>query len=314
MVTGESGVALGVMEGLDYQTVVTQVGPGDTMLLYTDGVTEATDAHDALFDESRLIGVLGSLSGLDPADVIAHVQRAVEGFVGDAPQFDDITMLSLRFERRGVDQGGGEAATRRLMLTGFAARDPASPPPVEPASPSPVEPASPSPVEPPRPPPAAATVLAAPVVQLTPVTRPPMPALDVTIANDLAELQRLAELVDTFVARHGLPERMAFNLNLCLDELITNIVSYGYDDGGRHQIQVRFRIDNNALVTTIVDDAKAYDPFVEAPEPDLESEVDQRRVGGLGVFLVKEFNDLCEYRRDGDKNVVTMSKSIDREN
>ena len=140
------------------------------------------------------------------------------------------------------------------------------------------------------------------------------PALDVTIVNDLAELQRLAELVENFVARHGLPERMAFNLNLCLDELITNIVSYGYDDGASHEIQVRFRIDNGALVTTIVDDAKAYDPFVEAPEPDLAAGVDERRIGGLGVFLVKEFNDVCEYRRDGDKNVVMMSKSIEKEN
>ena len=94
------------MEDLDYETGAYSVGPGDTMLLYTDGVTEATDLTDALFEESRLVGVLGSLSGLDPEDVIAHVLRAVEGFVGDAPQFDDITMLAWRFERRAVDSGG----------------------------------------------------------------------------------------------------------------------------------------------------------------------------------------------------------------
>ena len=126
-------------------------------------------------------------------------------------------------------------------------------------------------------------------------------------------MQRLAELVESFIARHDLPQRMAFNLNLCLDELITNIVSYGYEDSARHDIRVGLRLDGGFLVTTIVDDARAYDPFTEAPEPDLDADVDERRVGGLGVFLVKEFNDICEYRRDGERNVVSMSMKIEKD-
>ncbi|MEW5727205.1 MAG: ATP-binding protein, partial [Pseudomonadota bacterium] len=98
---------------------------------------------------------------------------------------------------------------------------------------------------------------------------------------------------------------------LCLDELITNIVSYGYDDERHHDIHVRFRIEGGMLVTEIEDDAKEYNPFTEAPEPDLDAEVDDRRIGGLGVFLVKEFMDRTDYRHDAGRNVTTLWKSTE---
>jgi sigma-B regulation protein RsbU (phosphoserine phosphatase) len=132
--------------------------------------------------------------------------------------------------------------------------------------------------------------------------------MEVTIGNDLDELGRLAAIVDEFIEQQGLPERISFNFNLCLDELITNIVSYGYDDDQRHEIHVGLALEDGALVCRIVDDAREYDPFVEAPEPDLDAGVDDRPIGGLGVFLVKEFMDRTEYRRDGNRNVVTLWK------
>ena len=168
-----------------------------------------------------------------------------------------------------------------------------------------------------------ATVVGAPrvvnrpkvVFQPKPAAPPPAAAkphthLEVTISNDLAELARLAGLVEDYVERQGLPDRIAFNLNLCLDELITNIVSYGYDDSHHHDIHVRFSLDNGRLITEIFDDGKEYNPFTETPEPDVELDVDDRPIGGLGVFLVKEFMDRTDYRREGGKNVVTLEKNV----
>ncbi|OAN50048.1 SpoIIE family protein phosphatase [Magnetospirillum moscoviense] len=361
-----SGVALGVMEGLDYETGTFQLNPGDTILLYTDGVTEAQDVVSALYDEPRLIEKLGTLGGYAPQDIIAEVHRAVEAFVGEAPQFDDITMLSLSFDRVSTDLEAFDEPDRRLMLTGFKATPSvevmnmdAAPPPVAP-------PPAPTPAPPPASQPAAAAAPAVKVIRPTIVAKPkppvtvaikkpepaPQPAakpairiinkpkivaaappppapapapapapvaatplqhhdhnvLKVAISNDLAELERLAGLVDSFVERHGMPERIAFNLNLCLDELITNIISYGYSDDQHHDIHVRFVLVNGTLMTEIIDDGAEYNPFTEAPEPDLALEVDDRPIGGLGVFLVKEFMDKTEYRREDGRNVVTLWK------
>lgn len=363
-----SGVALGVLEDLEYDTGMFIIAPGDTILLYTDGVTEAQDVGEVLYDEPRLIRTLGGLGTIHPEEIIATVQRSVEAFVGDAPQFDDITMLSLRFDRISASGSAADAPPRRLMLTGFqgsggevdAAPSPSlsSPPSgggvapvVSVAAVKAVAPSSPKvlgavrlvnrpkvavqPAPAPAKPPVAvvasvqAKSLTAKVVSTPRVTKrpkvvfqpkPPPPAviappaphtrLELTIANDLDELARLAGMVEEFVERLGLPERVAFNLNLCLDELITNIVSYGYDDSHHHDIHVRFALDNGRLITEIIDDGKEYDPFTEAPEPDLGLNMEDRPIGGLGVFLVKEFMDRTDYRRDGSKNIVTLEKNV----
>jgi sigma-B regulation protein RsbU (phosphoserine phosphatase) len=317
-----SGVALGVMEDLDYDTGSFMLAPDDTVLLYTDGVTEAQDIADKLYDEPRLIADLGNHGGLAPKEVIAAVQRAVEGFVGEAPQFDDITMLSLRFDEAAVQDANAPAdAPPRLMLTGFkpaaepaAAVAVAAPPPLPPpvVAVAPVAVALPaSPVAAAKAPTALKVRIGAPKAK--PVEQAVAPRLDVAIVNDLGELERLAGLVDDFIRRNGLPQKIAFNLNVCLDELITNIISYGYDDDGRHDIRCVFTLKDGELVTEIVDDAKEYDPFVEAPEPDLDLGVDDRPIGGLGVFLVKEFMSRTAYRHEDGRNVTTLWKAVNEE-
>ncbi|WP_431854351.1 ATP-binding protein [Azospirillum sp.] len=131
--------------------------------------------------------------------------------------------------------------------------------------------------------------------------------LEVVLDNDLAELERLAGAVDEFVAAAGLPPEVAFKLNLCFDELITNTVTYGYSDGGRHAIRVRLEVDGREVRAEVEDDADAFDPFTEAPPPDLGSDVDTRRVGGLGVYLVRRSMDRATYRRDGGRNLVHLA-------
>lgn len=134
--------------------------------------------------------------------------------------------------------------------------------------------------------------------------------LDLVLRNDLSELERLAEAVDAFAERHGLSPAIAFALNLCFDELITNTVSYGYGDGGSHAIRVRVECDSAEVRAEVEDDARAFDPFSEAPPPDLGTDIDERRVGGLGVFLVQQTMDRVAYRREGDRNLVLLAKTL----
>lgn len=90
------GFVLAGMEGMHYRTGTFDFQPGDTLYLYTDGVTEATDLKEELYGEERLKNILDENKQAAPAELIKSVKEDVDAFAGEAPQFDDITMLALK--------------------------------------------------------------------------------------------------------------------------------------------------------------------------------------------------------------------------
>ena len=94
------GFVLAGMEGIRYKSGSLQIEPGDKIFQYTDGVTEATDAQNNLYGMERLTSVLNSNIDKSPDDILPAVKKDIDQFVGDAPQFDDITMLCLEFKER----------------------------------------------------------------------------------------------------------------------------------------------------------------------------------------------------------------------
>lgn len=137
--------------------------------------------------------------------------------------------------------------------------------------------------------------------------------LDVTVVNALEELERLAELVEGFLDDNGLPRSLSYPINLCLDELITNTVSYGYPDTGSHEIRVSLEHGGETsgpawVRITVTDDGKPFDPFHDAPKPDITLDVESRPIGGLGVYLIKKLMDEADYRREDGFNVITLVK------
>ena len=130
--------------------------------------------------------------------------------------------------------------------------------------------------------------------------------LRLTLKNDLSELSRIAEAIDVHGKTRGWPPKWIMNLNISLDELITNIVSYGYGDTEEHEIHVTLTDRNGSLVTVLEDDSTAFDPFTSAPEPDLDASVEERRIGGLGVYFVKTLMDEAVYERLGNRNRITL--------
>ena len=133
-------------------------------------------------------------------------------------------------------------------------------------------------------------------------------AIEMDLVNDPAEIARVAAQVDEFCEAREISPAIAYAVNLALDELLTNTISYGYDDGEAHRIDIALRLDSGAVVVVIVDDSAAFDP-TQVPEPDTGASLDEREIGGLGLLLVSQMMDGFEYRREDDRNVVTLTKN-----
>jgi anti-sigma regulatory factor (Ser/Thr protein kinase) len=103
--------------------------------------------------------------------------------------------------------------------------------------------------------------------------------------------------------------RILFEANLALDELFTNIISYGFDDKNEHTIRITISLQNDELVFNIEDDGMPFNP-TEAETPDLECTIEECRIGGLGIHLAKNLMDEVCYQRCKDKNILTLKKNI----
>jgi anti-sigma regulatory factor (Ser/Thr protein kinase) len=130
--------------------------------------------------------------------------------------------------------------------------------------------------------------------------------VSITIDNAIAEIAKIVDLVDRFGAAHGIPQAVSNDLNLCLDELLNNTISYGYDDTGRHGIVVTLSLANGRLIAEIQDDALPFDPRTTGPTP--EGSLQSRKIGGLGLHFVKTLMDEVGYVRTDRQNVVTIAK------
>lgn len=106
------GFVLAGMEGICYQAGSVKLEPGDKLFQYTDGVTEATNEGCELYGMERLAEILGRNAHKTPAELLSAVKKDVDSFVGEAPQFDDITMLCLEYRGRKKTTTGKDAVAK----------------------------------------------------------------------------------------------------------------------------------------------------------------------------------------------------------
>ena len=129
--------------------------------------------------------------------------------------------------------------------------------------------------------------------------------LKLKLETNPSELERISAAVEDIGQRENWPPQFVFRVNLVLEELGLNIMNYGHDEG-LHEFEIILTSAEDALTIEVTDDGRPFDPLNEAPEPDLDASVDDRQVGGLGLHLVRKMVDEMFYRREQDKNHLTL--------
>ncbi len=228
---GKSGPMLAVFGNATYRPRTLMLAPGDTLFLYTDGVTEAMDAKGELFGEERLEETLHAAPDGEPASISRVVRAAVAAFAAGAPAADDLTVLAVQQ------------------------------------------------LEPPH-----------RVSRSFPATREGLAASSDFLDEVLADAN----------------PALASALHIMLDEIASNVVSYS----GATTFEVDASIAGGTIARlSISDDGKPYDPLAHA-DPDTTLSAADRPIGGLGIFIVKKMADFVFYHREGNRNVLTFSKSV----
>lgn len=131
--------------------------------------------------------------------------------------------------------------------------------------------------------------------------------LTVTFKNQLAEIERLGEVLTTFAEQQAWPPKFLFETNIALEELLTNVILYAYEDDGEHDITLRLSDNAEELAVELEDAGRAFNPL-DNPDPDVTLPLEEREVGGLGIFLVRKFMTDLVYQRAEGKNRMGLKK------
>lgn len=238
---GKHGFVLAGMEGLQYHSQKLILEPGDALFLYTDGVTEATDANNRLYGEQRLLDAVNSVKDLPVDEMCRRVKQDVDSFVGHAPQFDDITMVAFRYL--------APCQTREEFQLDFA-------------------------------------------------------------AAELEDVEKTMVLFENEMEKREYPTKVIRQISVAIDELMSNIVKYGYKDHkGPVSISMHELTGNNMLKVRFKDSAVPFDPTSIA-DPDVTVPAEERKIGGLGIMMVRKIMDGFDYVYEDGHNIVTIYKRI----
>ena len=232
------GMALGAFENVKYGTSKVKLNINDIIFLYTDGITEAMDEKSGLFGEERLKEKLRDCSSLKAQEVIDHINKDIKEFAGNEPQFDDITMLSIKYLNNSENK------------------------------------------------------------------------LEIELKNEVSQLDILNDKITQFWNEYNLDSNKMYHIILSLEEIITNIIKYSYNDSLKHTIKVVISLDGGQnLLLEVIDDGLEFNPF-DHPTPDTSISLEQRDIGGLGIHLVRNCMDSFSYKRENNLNKVIMVKNV----
>ena len=130
----------------------------------------------------------------------------------------------------------------------------------------------------------------------------------ITVEATVENLQQVIDFATEKLEERDCPMKAAMQLELVIEEIFVNIASYAYHpDKGSATFCVDFEEDPEAVILTFVDSGKPYNPL-EKPDPDVSLDINEREIGGLGIFLVKKNVDDISYERTNEKNILRMKK------
>ena len=131
-------------------------------------------------------------------------------------------------------------------------------------------------------------------------------SLEISISADIAELARVQQATEEFAVQTAIPAGATQKMNIVLDELLNNTISYGFDDAKNHEIHLGIESNDDHVTLTISDDGIPFIPFTQS-DPDTSLSIEEREIGGLGVMLVRELTDSQAYQRLSGRNVITLT-------
>jgi len=132
---------------------------------------------------------------------------------------------------------------------------------------------------------------------------------EIQIRNRIGELERVSQFVEDIGSELGLDMELQMNLNLVMEEMITNVIFYAYPEGVEASIELVAESDGKELTFVLTDRGREFDPTLKE-DPNLEVDPAERDLGGMGIFIVKNIMNQVTYQRLEGKNLLTMKKEI----
>jgi anti-sigma regulatory factor (Ser/Thr protein kinase) len=131
----------------------------------------------------------------------------------------------------------------------------------------------------------------------------------ITRAAELEQLPVFREFISECCQKHQVPDETVFDLKLAVDEACTNVITHGYKGMDPGSIILSFRIESDRILVQITDFGHVFEP-ADAPKPDVEAALEDRPLGGLGLYLIYQLMDNIDYQSSEDGNTLTFTKYI----
>ena len=133
--------------------------------------------------------------------------------------------------------------------------------------------------------------------------------LTLALKNNIDEINRLHTFIEEVGEAFELPMKVVLNLNLVLEEAVTNVIMYAYPQEQNEHIYLTAKKQDDRLVFVLTDSGIAFDP-TQTPDADITLSADERQIGGLGIFLIRKIMNEVKYERIDDKNVLTLETEL----
>jgi len=130
-----------------------------------------------------------------------------------------------------------------------------------------------------------------------------------TLHNDVQELSLLTAFIDAISEENGIDMMESMNINLSVEEAVVNVMKYAYQKGTTGEVWVNATVTDGLLTISITDCGAPFDPG-DKKDPDINLPAEERPIGGLGIFLVRQLMDTVTYQRADGKNILTLTKII----
>jgi len=132
---------------------------------------------------------------------------------------------------------------------------------------------------------------------------------NIVITNKIEDLGILSDKIENLGEKWNMPLPIIMNINLAVEEVVSNIIFYAFSDEKKHDISISISLSENIISIVIEDDGMAFDPTI-IKQPDINLPLEERAVGGLGIFLVQKTMDEVSYKREDKKNILNLMKKL----